>query len=159
MKEIIIDGNKVEISDERAEELKKEFIKPKAWKPQNGEEYYYLDGSGFISRFLWRGKLDEMDFAFNQGNVFQTLEEAEFERDKRELLHEIKIWREENDVTGFADSDLNHYTLTYFWSDDEISCTGHFGVEYANGIHFKTEALAEKFLKDFDHDRLKKYLF
>jgi len=160
MKEIIIDGNKIEISDESFEALKKQFVKPKSWKPKNGETCYRLEASSMVSCFTWRdGYLDWG--AWSLGNVFETADEAYFESDKRHLLHKIKIWNETNgNIIDWSDN--TQKTSFYFateWNKLSIDAMTTIGCPTAGAYYFKTHKLVEKFFEDFDHDELKKYLF
>lgn len=57
------------------------------------EYYYYLNASRDILKNRWNNDYFEHK-AYTQGNVFKTAEEAERERDKRELLMRFKQFRD-----------------------------------------------------------------
>lgn len=59
--------------------------KPKRWKPDEGNMYFYIDYCGLVYSTTWAGdKIDEGRCAF--GNCFKTREEAEIMRDKIKTL-------------------------------------------------------------------------
>ena len=64
--------------------------KPKErWKPEKGEEYYWINIDGEILHSCWN-KIWGGEETYNFGNIFRTEKEAEEARDKiKELLNKL----------------------------------------------------------------------
>jgi len=71
------------------QELEENFIIPKEkWKPEEDEEYYYINGHGEIGTFKWQDYQTDNRY-YNFGNCFQSEAEAIQARDKiKKLLSE-----------------------------------------------------------------------
>ena len=64
-------------------------IKRKPWKPEDNENYWYIDENGEAwSGEAWRNRFDDCEYAsdhmnyYKLGNCYRTREEAEANRDK-----------------------------------------------------------------------------
>lgn len=82
-----------ELKKQRAELDKKiEELEFEECPYKDGDEYYTVDIGGLVNRGTWDDFLFERR-AFNQGNIFQTKQEAELESERRKLLHRFKMFR------------------------------------------------------------------
>ena len=83
-----------ELKKQRAELDKKiEELEFEECPYKDGDEYYTVDIGGLVNRGTWDDFLFERR-AFNQGNIFQTKQEAELESERRKLLHHFKMFRD-----------------------------------------------------------------
>jgi len=57
------------------------ILRPKRWKPKEGDHYYFITLDGFVKSKRWDGELFEID-CYNFHNCFKTKEQAEKARDK-----------------------------------------------------------------------------
>lgn len=62
--------------------IKKANNASERWKPEEGEEYYFLDDRGFVHKWNWFNCIDSA-LRYNIGNVFKTEEEAKLAFKKR----------------------------------------------------------------------------
>lgn len=123
--------------------------KPKSrlWKPEEGENIYYLAPRGSILSKKYVNTVDEWLCLI--GNCFKTKKEAEFARERLEVLQQMKEIAAEEE---FGD---NKYYI----------CYGHLGLNiysnsrkfYCNDIYFPTRELAQKAISKIGADKIKKY--
>ena len=72
----------------------KEQAKTGRWKPNDDEDYLYIDQDGDIDTDTWWGGcFDEQLYSI--GNVFQTYEEAEFTIERLKVIAELKEYATE----------------------------------------------------------------
>lgn len=73
------------------EELKKVEIEEddKGWKPNYGDDYYFISGHGCIEIDNWQD-WDVDTRRYDMGNCFKTQEEAEFMVEKLKVIAELK---------------------------------------------------------------------
>ena len=94
----IVDGNQsiVEEMDKLKslyEQLKLETVEEFEYPFEEGEEYWTMGSGSDVYRAMWTNH--SLDFErYSHGNVFQTEEEAERERDKRALLTRFRQFRD-----------------------------------------------------------------
>ena len=94
--QILVNGKQIKISEETAKELEKQFSPKKGlWKPEKGEEYYYITEYGDVLSAIWREAQYEKEF-LAIGNCFRTREQAEQEVAKRKAIQSVKIYIAEN---------------------------------------------------------------
>ena len=60
------------------------------WKPETGEEYWYVDIDGDAMSDYWKGRFSDL-FLLSQGNVFRTKEEAQHHRKKLDVLGKMRL--------------------------------------------------------------------
>ena len=71
---------------ERRECLKERPAETERWKPEKGEEYWFIDLIGDLVRHFWNDRFSE-NFMWTNGNCFKTREQAEQAREKmKEVL-------------------------------------------------------------------------
>jgi hypothetical protein len=80
----------VELSEESAQALKKAFREEKKglWKPEEGDEYWYMSDGGRSPAHWDDGSTDNGRYI--TGNVFPTQEAAQKEIEKRKAIHRVK---------------------------------------------------------------------
>ena len=83
-----------ELKKQRAElDRKIEELEFEECPYKDGDEYYTVDIGGLVNHGTWDDFIFERR-AFNQGNIFQTKQEAELESERRKLLHRFKMFRD-----------------------------------------------------------------
>lgn len=114
------------------------------------EEYCLLNSNGYISNEIFNTFTDEC--SRNIGNAFLTLEEAEFERERRKIEAVMKKYSR-----PFEYSEDN-YHLKYFCRSGSICILNSW--EFNDGLlYFESKEIARKAIDEIGRDRLKKYWF
>lgn len=90
LKEFAEKYGEYEIEENKLEELKGALKEPsKAWKPEQGGEYYFLDSSCGILRSYWNDySIDQKHLSL--GNCYKTREAAEKAIRKLKITQELK---------------------------------------------------------------------
>ena len=117
---------------------------------KKGDEYYLVDAGGSSNNSFWDDWVYEK-MAFNQGNIFPTLEAAELESKRRNLLTRFRAFRDEcND--GWKPDWSNSFKSKCYLEiiDSKVVLDS---VNYANRIatfgYFKNEEDAERAIELF----------
>ena len=79
------------------------------------DTYYFLTAFGEIKEDFWIGSIRDENKSY-QGNVFKTKQEAEKERDRRELLTRFRQFRDRCNIgwkPNFADYLQDKYSFYY----------------------------------------------
>ena len=133
---------------EKEAEMQKKQEEPKPWKPEVGEEYFYIcDTLETRSDFNWGNSIDYK--RIKAGNCFLTKERAEEVADKMRLLLRLEQLHDmlcPDYVPDWSNISEKKFCLAYlypenFWFVDELHDT-----EYPT-VYFDTEKNAEKALK------------
>lgn len=148
--------------EERKElaELRKEFEAERndtAW-PQASDKYYVIDFDASIDQnpCIWGYQDDGGDEdrgALSIGNVFKTIEDAKFARERLKILAEMRRytfrpnWNDQDQEKWYICTDGTTISYDYF-------TTYNFGVPA-----FQSRATAEKCIEAIGKDRLLKYWF
>lgn len=89
------------------------------WDLEVGDKYFYIDSVGGFPNMTWNN--DEYDvLRRNQGNVFLTKEEAEFEKKRREVYTTVKRYAHEFSKEEWNDTKINKYYACYNYKDHSI---------------------------------------
>ena len=91
----------LEVTDERYEELLKEFTLPKKqsrYVPKEDEEYWFVDSVGGVMLSCWEENNKDDYFRLGQGNVFRTQAEAQKHSAKLHAISEVTNYCYENDL-------------------------------------------------------------
>lgn len=113
MKSIILEGNTVQISDERFEALKKSLIKEERWVPEIGDMYYFLNVNGTAVVIDWNNDKGDF-FRLGQNNVFKTEEEAKAHAKKLHAISKITNYCWENVLAKkWVERENNYYIYWY----------------------------------------------
>mgnify|MGYP006982384970 CR=1 FL=1 len=142
------------IENDKEEQKKKES--KKRWKPELGEDYFYIMGCGSVSDLYWSNDLDDQDHYILR-NVFKTKEEAEFEVERRKIMAELQNYADEHN------GKITHPSEA-FWlglDEDDMSIT----VEYESylppvgTVLFSDADTAMDAVKVVGEERILKYMF
>jgi len=137
--------------------------KGSVWKPQEREEYYFLDDRGFVHDWHWFTCIDSA-LRYNIGNCFKTKEEAEFALERHKVIVELERFAKENNNPDLpADVYLRCYKISKHNEDGTFENV--IGI-YANKVYgtfgtvaFSDITIAENAVKTIGEDRLIKYYF
>lgn len=134
--------------------------KPRIWKPEYGEGYHYIDGSGSIYSAIWFNiRID--NGRWNLGNVFKTQKEAEFAREKQKIKTELQRYADEhNDPNKIEWDGENVYcSIGYSVDKDDLDTAFAFNIRRIGNIYFTSEEIAEDAANEVGTKRIMKYLF
>lgn len=137
---------------EEIEKLKKvEIEEDEVWKPEINENYYLVSGNGTIKKAKWIPcGLDV--FRFDNGNVFKTEEEAEFEAERMNVYRKLRQY-----------SSNRKLCKDYFYIGYDIFKKGIVYVKVSNSIIrygdlcFESKEVAEKAVEFVGKEKVLKY--
>jgi len=120
--------------------------------PQYGDEFCYVGVNGRIFISEWDGFASEKDM-LEIGNVFKTIEQAEFAAEKLKVEAEL---RKHSDVWNL---EKTQYTFSFNWEDGRFNVEYPDYKQYANGYYFDNIIALQDAIETVGKDRIKKYLF
>ena len=121
--------------------------------PHEGSSYYYIDACGNIHSDIWDDTTADQT-SMSIGNVFRTLQEAEFAVEKLKVIHELKQFAEPKDAKW--DGDTVHYRMYSKCPYERINFERLWSAKF-NDLCFETEDDARKAVDTVGEDRIKKY--
>ena len=130
--------------------------KPKTiWDLKDGDKYFYIDSVGGFPNMTWNN--DEYDVLIrNQGNVFLTKEEAEFEKKRREVYAQVKRYAHEFSDEEWYDSNIEKYYPYYKYNEYSISKWFNRKTRHS-GLYFQTVADIDIAIAAVGEEDFKKY--
>lgn len=125
------------------------------WDLKDGDVYFYIDLMGYVCHVNWdNGQYDNV--TRNLGNAFLTLEEAEFEKKRREVYATVKLYAYE-----FSDDEWNNFNMyKYYPFYDYTYCciaTNSNNIHRDSKLYFKSEKDIEKAIEAVGEEYFKKY--
>ena len=122
---------------------------------KDGDRYFFLTVSGAVQREIWCG--DSSDFNRERiGNTFLTEEDAEFAKERLEVIAELKKYAKEfSDEEWPNPSIVKHYII--FDYEDHVINIGYVCFTKASDIYFESKGKAQEAIKAVGEDRIKKY--
>lgn len=117
---------------------------------RNGEKYYLLSSNGVVVEYPFCNKSDED--ARDMGSAFLTIEEAEFEKERRKVETIMRRY-----ARPFVEGEAN-WIIEYQYQDKEIYAYWY-GNYHAGSPCFESEEIAQKVIDEIGEDRLLKYWF
>lgn len=111
------DKMKLQELEKKYEELGKEIEKlknekkGKRWKPDCGEEYYFIGLFGSVCKFSWNN-CHEYNYLYSQGNCFKTEQEAKEQSENLKTKAELRALAEE--LNGNEVVDWTNYQYKYY---------------------------------------------
>lgn len=140
-------------AQEQIEEIKREASTPKIKYPNIDDTVWIVDLTGNISVYTWYGTPVDIQ-RFNQGHIFFTKQEAEFEVERRNVISELNIFAIPKN-RKWDKSEL-HYYIEYNYSFDLFEFDYTYSYRH-NDIYFASEEDAQKAIDYVGVDRVKKY--
>ena len=148
---IYLDGKKIEISDETAENLTKQFNKPKTEEIEEGTEYWYVDVDNEKDRYRWNNDNYDNNILKNH-NLYLNVEDCDKQIAKNEALNKIKTFIKDNFeefVPDWEVEDENKYSIYYDYKDEEWRIEYNRYCRELTLLPFlKSEKQAEQLVKD-----------
>lgn len=131
---------------------------PKVWKPEIGDEYFYVKTNGEIGSAGWDDIVDKDRYA--HGDCFRTKEEAKFTVEKLKVIAELKRFAQKHneEKIDWNDIDQEKYYFYYNCTYKRFDINLVYGTK-GNAIYFSSKEIAEQAVKEIGEERIKKYYF
>ena len=140
-------------AQEQIEEIKLEESAPKIKYPNVNDILWCLTACGDITRYRWdNSPLDRK--RFEQGNLFYTYEEAEFERERRKVIEELKLFAEPKNKVW--DKAKPHYYIEFNYNQNFVEFDYIYTYKHSD-IYFASEEEGKKAVDFVGADRVAKY--
>lgn len=132
---------------------------PGRWKPQFGETYWYIDDCGMIRSANWRDILAD-EYRYKMRNVFRTEADAEFERDRCEVIAELENYAEEhNEYTlDWKNGEQQKWRIQYNYECEYLNVRCAMASKSLTDTYFTSEEIAQDAIDAVGVYRIKKYV-
>ena len=135
--------------DEWFEEIK-EPVNSIHWKPNFGEEYWYVNYIGNVVCRSWEDASVDL-WLLESGNVYRTIEEAEKARERR--LAEVRL-RQTSDFKPDFENGNGGWIVGYDYEDESLTTIPISDVDYGEPVRYATSEDARKSIKENREDWL-----
>lgn len=141
-----------------------EELKSKVWKPNIGENYFFITSSLEVNKFTNEGDMVD-ESIISSYNCFKTEEEAQHMIEKLKVIKELQNFAIENrdeEISWDKDDEYSHYKyciyFDYRWESIRINFTtvAH---DSPFNIYFTSKEIAQKAIDPIGEERIKKYYF
>ena len=155
--EIIINNTKTMVEEvfEKLDELVEPYEKEDGSVDniglEKGKKYFTIDEFGEVSWWTYDGHPADMG-ALAIGNIFKSIEEAEFELEKRKVVAELKRYS----CKFVPNSRATYIIYSCVTRDVRIFETSYIKQDI---IYFKDKETGERAIEKVGKERIKKYLF
>lgn len=148
------DGKTREI--ELTEDQAKQFEEPKVWVPKVGDYYYFINSDGAIVKYTWLATPYDV-YRLKTNKVFQTEEDAEFDREREIVTAELDNYaKEHNKPIDWKDYGQDKYSLSWDYEVKEIRISTR-KTSKGVDVYFSSVEIAKAAVKAVNPDRVKKY--
>ena len=131
--------------------------KKKSWKPKEGDDYFYISGTGKVISDTFMPCLPSDNDKVTFNNALQTAEEAEH------MLKKIKIINKLRELSNINFNDTSgeaHYAIAYDSENNRISSNVSYYYKILPfNIYFATKEALKKAVETIGEENLKKYYF
>lgn len=136
---------------EITEDMEK-MIKPKKekWKPKDGDDFWYIDLSGFITHAYFMGISHQ--YIIDYSRFFKTPEEADR---CLEIMEACKVASFEPD---WEDSGQGKYYFTYVYKTHEVNICVSMHTNFGGQFYFKSKDVAQELIDKFGEKDIAKYV-
>lgn len=152
LNEIIKQYGDYEVDEEKLKEI---LVKPtpkNVWKLDFGDVYYLVGTNGSILKNHWNNVDSELSRREN-GNVFLTKEEAQFELERRKIEAILLKYGRRN----FKYAKPNYFI---YYEANSVLRIDHYNTTQVQGIiYFDTLKLCQKAIDEAGEENIKKYIF
>lgn len=153
---IVINGKKVELTEEQLKQLGIELPKNKRWRADAGEIYYFVSSWGSIC--------DANDYYHNYDafryyshNYFQTREEADKYARVLETEMLLRKYADEHNEELTWNS-LDNPVWNIYYQYDDIVIESWTISKFPHTIYFSSKKIARDALEEIGEERIKEYL-
>lgn len=138
-----------------------EETKNKVWKPNIGENYFFITSSLEVNKFTNEGDMVD-ESIISSYNCFKTEEEAQHMIEKLKVIKELQTFalkNREEEISWNEDSRYKFYFyFDYKWKTIRITwATVSHGSPF--NIYFASEKAIHDAIESIGEDRIKKYYF
>ena len=160
--------NKTEIKNE-INELKKRIAeletrleekkvkKGKIWKPEESEEYYYLNGCGYTRDIYTESEIDLIEVA--NGNCYSTKEKAEFEANREKYTRLFRQYVEQHsEPLDWKDDEQEKYSVYYNYSIKKLEFGYYYSYRDVSTIFASSIEVLKEAIDYVGEDNIKKYI-
>lgn len=144
-----------ELANTNKEENKKKYAK-KRWKPNFGENYFHIVSFDNITSLEWENDVFDNKY-YNTRNVFKTIEEAEFEVERRKIMAELQNYADEHN------GEIAHPSYAFWLALDEddmsITVENDSFLPPVGTVLFSNGDIAYDAIETIGEDRILKYMF
>ena len=128
----------------------------KWWKPEDGENYFYINGTGEIQRTFYMNDyihnyIGNKHYTFH--NMFKTGEEVEFAAEFWKVIRELEMLSDDDKEWNES---YSHYAIE---CDKASLCVTENILNKEHPFYFKSKESAQKAIEIIGEDRLKKFWF
>lgn len=138
-----------------------EETKSKVWKPNIGENYFFITSSLEVNKFTNEGDMVD-ESIINSGNCFKTEEEAQHMIEKLKVIKELQNFALENRDEEISWNEDRRYKF-YIYFDYKRKMIRITWATVAHGspfnIYFASEKAVHDAIDSIGEERIKKYYF
>lgn len=137
----------IEVPDNIADDLIKQYDKKTPWEPKDGQEYWNISWSGVILRDRWTNT-PQQKAAYVIGNCYRTAAEAQNAVEQMKALATIRRHAEQfNYAPDWTKRDIKHYVY-YDHENDKLDWGSdvdfqHYSPTYYPSIKAAKQAISE----------------
>lgn len=154
LKDLIEQYANYEVKDGFMEFL--ERPKPKSvWDLKVGDRYYVLKHNGIIKEYKWANLMIEVLYR-NQGNIFLTYEEAQFELKRKEVYTQVKRFAHDFSRDEWKNVEIIKFFPLYDYKKNEIVIWNNHYIKYAI-TYFESKEDVQKAIDAVGEENFKKY--
>lgn len=128
----------------------KEPVNSIHWKPNFGEEYWYVNYIGNVVCRSWEDASVDL-WLLESGNVYRTIEEAEKARERR--LAEVRL-RQTSDFKPDFENGNGGWIVGYDYEDESLTTMAVSDLDYGEPVRYKTAEDARKSIRENREDWL-----
>lgn len=143
------------IADTNKEENKKKEVN-KRWKPNFDEDYFRIGPFDNITSLKWENDVFDNKH-YNTRNVFKTIEEAEFEVERRKIMIELQNYTDKHN------EEIAHPSYAFWLALDEddmsITVENDSFLPPVGTVLFSNGDIAYDAIETIGEDRILKYMF
>lgn len=143
------------IADTNKEENKKKEVN-KRWKPNFDEDYFRIGPFDNITSLKWENDVFDNKH-YNTRNVFKTIEEAEFEVERRKIMIELQNYADKHN------EEIAHPSYAFWLALDEddmsITVENDSFLPPVGTVLFSNGNIAYDAIETIGEDRILKYMF
>lgn len=143
------------VADTNKEENKKKKVN-KRWKPKFGENYFSIVSFDNITSLEWENDVFDNKH-YNTRNVFKTIEEAEFEVERRKIMIELQNYADEHNGEITHPSDA--FWLAFDEDDISITVETESYLPPVGAVLFSDEDTAYDAIEAIGENRILEYMF
>lgn len=151
-----------ELQEKLAKAEKIKVDKPKRWKPQYDEIYYYVEPDGDVDFCKYMTTSYDRpfdDWQYLTGNCFKTVEEAVEHKKQIEYTARYKNYIEEHsEPIDWEDFNQNKYLAFFDFRNHSVSIDWGHLIKKQGTIYASSEQIILDAIKEIGEDNFKKYV-